>query len=1369
MIIHLDADAFFASVEQASDVKLRGRPIAVGGERRGIIASASYEARKFGIYTPMPTARAKKLCPRLIVLPGDFQRYEQFSRNMFSFAYDFTSEVEVSSIDEGYFDLRGHHKHSPREVADTIRKAIQQTLKISVSEGIGSNKLVSQIASKLRKPACFMEVPDGQERSFLAPLKNQWLPGVGPKLAGVLNAAGLALIEQIGATPADMLSLLVGSYAPQLRAFALGVDDRPVVPEPPEAKSYGSQETFEEDVTDEAFLIATLRSIADRLAAKVREDGKSFRTITLKLRYNDMDETGRSASLDEPTDLEQDIYPLISTLLKRAWERRVSIRMVCLRFTQIYGGTFRNEFALDAQSHRRECKHKLAGVIDQLRADYNVMRGHDLWLKQRKGKPRADLERGTTAARGQQQLRPAPAQDYVPLNVKSYYSFLASTLSVEAIIEMAKARGVKALAITDPNLHGAVEFYQAAVKAGIKPIIGASLRCEGRELNCYVENQTGYRNLCRLLSAPGISPAMLQEHKEGLIIRQPEDPRAALPAIRYQAPADRQKFSIIQSIRTLTRLNEAHPNKHGGHFHFLTADEVATRWDADAIRATHHIAEQCNLEMEFHHLHLPRFMPADGSEPHAFLSQLAAEGLRQRYGDLAHLREAQLREELGMIAQVGYAEYFLTVWDLLEECKRRGIAWITRGSAADSLVCYCLGISGVCPVRFDLYFKRFLNLERMALNKLPDIDIDFAHDRKDDVVDLIFERYGFEHAAIVGGFSTYQGRSAVADIAKVLGVSEFQIRRLTTAMPRTRASHVAEAVSTAQECQGSPWGEDPYKTALEMAAFLDGFPKHAKMHPCGVVLSSQPIRGLTPTFQSAKGYPTTHFDMESVESVGLIKMDILAQGGLAVIRDSLALIGPKAPDLENLEPWDDPEIWKMIATGNARGVHHIESPAMISLARMCDVKDIDCLIAIVSVIRPGAANGMKKSQFARRAHGLEKPEYPHPSLEPVLRSTYGVVAYEEHILQICEAFAGLSPGRADVLRRALVKQKFAVIDEIGGEFVTAARQLGRTDDEIKAVWELVFGFQGYAFCRAHSTAYGVEAYQGAYLKCYHPAEFLSCVLSNGKGFYSTLAYTLECRRLGFGLSSPDINASRDGFTPEHTEAGTFIRVPLRMIKELTTATLERYRHERELRRFSSLSDFYERVNPAAGEMLNLIRVGAFDSFGEPRTKQFWHLQYLAQWPHRQGYLFRTDDVSLPPIPLVEPDLAQRLRDEMELLGFTVCGHPLDQFASIPWESYCPISSLMNYPGEKVKACGLIIADRSHHQVTGDQMKFITICDHTGMLECELFAEAYRRFGLATIQYAVVEVEGTVVPFESGLGGTLAVERVGKPRGWPAGG
>src|SRR6185436_5284309 len=296
----------------------------------------------------------------------------------------------------------------------------------------------------------------------------------------------------------------------------------------------------------------------------------------------------------------------------------------------------------------------------------------------------------------------------------------------------------------------------------------------------------------------------------------------------------------------------------------------------------------------------------------------------------------------------------------------------------------------------------------------------------------------------------------------------------------------------------------------------------------------------------------------------------------------------------------------MIASGGGRAVHHIESPAMTSLCKMTNVREIDGLVAIVSVIRPGAANEGKKLAFTRRYQGMEPVAYPHPSLESCLRSTYGLVVYEEHILQISEAFAGLPPGRADVLRRALNKQKRAVIEEIRGEFFASARARGHSLEKIVEVWELVTGFAGYAFCRAHSTAYGVEAYQAAWLKRYFPAEFMAAVLTNGKGFYHPLVYVLESHRLGLKLLPPSVNEPGPAFVPR----GQSIRVPLTRVKGLTTRTTDAMLAAREREPFVSISDFFHRVAPLGEELEAMIRAGAFDDFGDTRTRQFWQAQFL---------------------------------------------------------------------------------------------------------------------------------------------------------------
>ena len=1000
---------------------------------------------------------------------------------------------------------------------------------------------------------------------------------------------------------------------------------------------------------------------------------------------------------------------------------------------------------------------------------------------------------------------------YAPLNVRSHYSFHDSLLPVRAILTRAAELGLPAVGLTDPNLHAAVEFFLAARETGLHPVLGAEVTPVPdraaplpHPVLLYVRDRAGYTNLCRILSEPRPTRSFLRDHAAGLIAipspsrapwgRNPFSPTPLfLPEIRYLHPREAPAYEIVQSIRTLTRAGQPDPRKRRGDFSFPSPAEALRRCGGDPgpLRETLRLAEQCSFSFDLGGLRFPRYSPPDGSSPADFLRCLVVDGARRRYGTHGSLHRRvlrQLAEELRIIGEVGYADYFLLVWDLLQECRRREIDWITRGSAADSLVCYCLGISGVCPVRFDLYFRRFLNRDRMAMHKLPDIDIDFPHDRREEVIEILFHRHGPDHCAVVGGFSTYQARSALAEIAKTLGVSEFQIRRFTEHVPRVRARDLPAALAESRECADLPIGENPYALAMELAGRLDGFPRHPKMHPCGVVLSGPPVTDLTPVFPSASGWPATHLDMHAVEALGLVKMDILGQAGLSVLRDACAslrargldarfgvsaeplapspLAAPPRPasklDLERLAPWEDKEVWNMVGSGGARGVHHVESPAMTTLNRMCRTRDIDCLIAIVSVIRPGAANELKKEEFARRYQGLSPIPCVHPSLEPVLRSTFGLIAYEEHVLQICEAFAGLDAGRADVLRRSLIKQDLRTVERLGHEFARAAREKGRTPAEIEKVWNLLLGFQGYAFCRAHSTAYGVEAYQAAVLKRYHPKEFLAAVLTHGKGFYSRLAYTLECRRLGIQILPPDvIHSDSHRFLPE--AAG--IRVPLADIRDVGDALPRRIARERESRPFVSLIDFLDRIRPDAEAMGSLLRAGALDGFQPSRTRLFW------DW-RRHGTFHGKPREELPfasvprngiPDDLEEPGRVQKLKDEMELLGFTASGHPLDLYPAVDWGHYVPIAELAQHPGRWIRTCGLIVAERSHRQTDGRLMKFLTLADRTGMVETELFADAYRRWGAVTAQHPVVAVSGRIETFANGNGFTLRVDRVEKPK------
>lgn len=382
MIIHLDADAFFASVEQAEDPSLRGKAMAVGGESRGIIASATYEARARGVYTPMPSSQARKVCPELIIVRGDFSKYRRYSRRMFDIAEDYTPHVERASIDEGYFDLGTNPHITARTAAEQLQQRIAAELQITVSLGIGVNKLVSQIASKLRKPNALVEVPAGAERDFLAPLASHWLPGVGAKLGARLREVGLERISDVRDAPMEFLAQVAGNYAPRLQAFARGIDPRPVIRERDDAKSYGAQETFGENVSDPAFVHSILQGMADDLMSKVRRDGKAVRTATVLLRYSDMSDVSHGATLPEPTNLETDIYPLLPRLIRETWQKSGSLRLAGLRFSNIVEPVLQAELALGPEIARRTKQREVTRLLDELRAkNLPVIRGGRLPAK----------------------------------------------------------------------------------------------------------------------------------------------------------------------------------------------------------------------------------------------------------------------------------------------------------------------------------------------------------------------------------------------------------------------------------------------------------------------------------------------------------------------------------------------------------------------------------------------------------------------------------------------------------------------------------------------------------------------------------------------------------------------------------------------------------------------------------------------------------------------------------------------------------------------------------------------------------------------------------------------------------------------------
>jgi DNA-directed DNA polymerase III PolC len=975
---------------------------------------------------------------------------------------------------------------------------------------------------------------------------------------------------------------------------------------------------------------------------------------------------------------------------------------------------------------------------------------------------------------------------YVALHNHSRYSLLASAMTVDDIVEAAVEYRMPAVGLVDrDSLAGAVQFYKKARAAGVHPVIGSEVTLAGGgSLVLLVENADGYRNLCRLLSTriehpDGVVPDDVQRFSAGLIClggpasrpyretfgrnfaleispgdrgpaalgRRLRIPLVATVHTHYRTPDDRLFYDVLASMRTLTMLKQAHPEKHGeGDYHFHSPEEMERHFRdlPQAIENTHRIAERCRFDFELGDILFPPFPVPAGETPAGVLRRMAQEGVERRYAPRPKPEVyARLERELNIIEEVGYAGYFLIFADIVRWANEHGMETLARGSAAGSLVCYALGISNVCPFRFGLSFERFLNRERMQFAKLADIDLDLPWDRRDDVIQYVFDRYGAEHVAMIGAFNTFQGRAAVADIAKVYGIPEREARRFTEHMPYFTGGAEAVVQST-PECRHLPWREEPYRTILKMASRFEGIPRHAMMHPCGLVISGAPVRDRIPLFKSAKGYFTTQYAMDDVEELGLLKMDLLGQAGLSVLRDARANIREnrgREVDLRALD-YEDATTWETIATGNARGVFHIESPAMTNLLQMADCRDLDCLTAVESIIRPGAANEGKKRAFARRHQGLEPVTYVHPSLEPLLADTYGLMAYEEHILLVANGFAGMPWGRADILRRALVKNKDRrKIAEMGREFRACASRAGRTPEETEAVWAMLEDFAGYMFNKAHSAAYAVEAFQGAYLKAQYPIEFLAAVLSNRRGFYAPIFYVLEALRLGARFLPPDVNLSE----PRFLVRGNTVRLPLDQVKGMTGETLERIYDSRP---FHDAGEFYRRTRPSQAEWLALLKVGALDSLGEPRGRLFWRLCRLTKNVDRGMWSAETADPTIhTPPPTSQP------RWEHELLGFPVSCHPLDYFApNADWSRYVPAAEVHRYSDRQVEVCGLIVAERIHPTDRG-AMKFLTLADRTGFMEVSLFADAYRRFGHLTT-HPVVAVTAVAEPFDNRKGVSL---------------
>ncbi len=962
----------------------------------------------------------------------------------------------------------------------------------------------------------------------------------------------------------------------------------------------------------------------------------------------------------------------------------------------------------------------------------------------------------------------------IPLTLRSYYSLMWGVSSPEQICLRAKQLGYRRLALTDTdNLYGLWPFLKACRRNGLSPIVGAEVTdpSANRRAVCLVKNTVGYGNLCRLLTdrhGPGAFDLTraVSVRSEGLVVltrhpgllekwrnagvsvavplprrpcaadlhlrqlaRRLEIPLVATPGAFFLRPRDIMTHRLLRAIdrhTTLSRLTEndtaaadAFPVSPAEYMHRFAA------WP-EVVTATGRLAEELTFTGPEFGLVMPPWNDSRGRPAADILREAAYNGARRRYGEaLPETVVDRLEHELAVIDQMGFSSYFLVVQDIV----RRSPRICGRGSGAASLTAYALGITNVCPVRYNLYFERFLNPGR---KDPPDIDIDFAWDERDQVLASVLTQYS-GHAAMVCNHVLFQPRMAIREVAKVYGLPASEISRITRRLPwYWRVRHVEDDLLAQLEQvpeMGLTAFPDPWPEIIRLARRLIGIPRYISVHSGGVIITPAPITDYVPIETAPKGVPIIQWEKDAAEESGLVKIDLLGNRSLGVIRDAIADLRKNGAVLDETrwEPEDDPITRAGVAEGHTMGCFYIESPATRQLQKKAKVGDFEHIVIHSSIIRP-AANAFIR-EYIRRLHGA--PWDPiHPLLADVLQETYGIMVYQEDVSKTAVALAGFSHAEADGLRKIMSKKdKAHELNDYRTRFFTGARSRGLTDERIQAVWEMILSFSGYSFCKPHSASYARVSFQSAFLKTHYPAEFMAAVISNQGGFYSTFAYISEARRMGLTILPPDVNQSRVRWQGQ----GIHLRVGLQSIKNLGIGLQRSIVENRKADRpYENITDFLQRVRPDETETRALIHSGALDTLhpGESHADLLWA---LAVWRNSRNLRSQQGDwFELYPTvqrPILPPDSPyQRLRREYETLGFLCDLHPMTLYGDcLKDQNLVKAVDFPRYVGRRIRFAGLLITGKVVRTRYDEPMEFLTFEDETGLVETTFFPDAYRRF------------------------------------------
>jgi DNA polymerase-3 subunit alpha len=841
-------------------------------------------------------------------------------------------------------------------------------------------------------------------------------------------------------------------------------------------------------------------------------------------------------------------------------------------------------------------------------------------------------------------------------------------------------------------------------------------------------------------------------------------PLVATNDVHYINREDREAHDILLCIQTATNLDDPNRMKLStDEFYFNTPEEMQQHFAdiPEALENTVKIAEKCNLEIDFRNAHLPNFNLPDGLTDNDYLRQLCYEGAKNKFKNVDDIISKRLDYELDVIKKMGFATYFLIVWDFVNYAKNNRImVGPGRGSAAGSLVAYCLNITSINPLDYNLLFERFLNPERISM---PDFDIDFSYEGRGEVIEYVSKKYGRDKVSQIITFGTMAARAAIRDVGRALGIPYGQVDKIAKLIPMDPKMTIEKALQLEPELKTRMDNDPNIKKMIEISSKLEGLSRHASTHAAGVVLSREPLTNFVPLQLTSDGEISTQYAAEELESLGLLKMDFLGLRTLSVINNTLKIIrNTRGENIDiNNVPLDDKEVYKLLSRGDCCGLFQLESSGMIDLVKRLEPKNIEDITALLALFRPGPLGSGMIDDFINRKKGKVEIKYLHPQLEPILRDTYGVIVYQEQVMQIASELAGFSLGQADILRKAMGKKVKEIMKKQNQLFLKGAVKNGIDKETAQEIFDLIAYFAGYGFNKSHSVSYAFISYQTAYLKAHYPVEYMAALLTSiMQNTDKVVKYIKECQNINLKILPPDINESLVDFTVVDRDT---IRFGLAAVKNVGRAAIENIIQERtENGPFVSLFDFCRRVDAKTMNrrvVESLIKCGSFDSTGVKRSQLLSVLEKAIDLGHeiqrekRNGQtnlfaLMGNDSESQqhgnPPLPEIDEFSDQELLAmEKETLGFYLSHHPLEDYHDKLKKTINADSSQLQQFSDKTQLVlgGIITGMRKKTTKHGNMMVYFVLEDLEGTVDVIVFPKTYEEYKEAIQEENIVIVEG----------------------------